>query len=137
MKSSTSVITLMRLFMVVWVALLFTGCGANTTTPEAIAKSFYETAFSEKPQIEPYVCASNRAFADSMMTAMTAMKTQMNVSMFDTSGLKFEAGTQNSNTATVTVSGKVRGTVAGKPVEIDYPPTPITLKNENGWKICA
>jgi len=127
-----------KTLMVALLAVLLAACGGSAgNTPADTAKAFYATTFAENPNIDPFVCASNRTFAETMMQAMTAMKTQMNVSMFDTSGLKFETSAQSGDTATVTVSGKVKGTVAGQPVEIDYPPTPITLKNENGWKICV
>ncbi len=121
-------------FTIMLVALV--GCGASPS-PSDVVKSFYETSLAEKPNIDAFICTSNKDAAMGMMRAMDSLKSQMSVARFDTSGLKYEILNQNATDAQVKVSGKLKWTIAAQSFDTDYPGTNIVLKNENGWKVCA
>lgn len=138
---------LMSMVAVLMMALVLAACGgaapAGTTTtgdtPEAVAKAFVEATFSGNIEAaRGVVCAAMAAeLTDEAASAMAAM----GEAEMDFSGLTFTPSDVTDTSATVTVGGKLKVTVAGASQELDFATmgssAAFPLVKENGaWKVC-
>ena len=110
------------------------GGGAAAGKPEDAAKAMIDALFSGK-DISPMVCASAKGQVDQMKTALSSIAGAG--ATIDTSGLTYTASNVSGDTATVTVAGNMKITVGGNSTTSAFPSAPMTLKNENGWKVCG
>ena len=121
------------------------GGGGNTTTggggdPAAGARSFFEAVFTGTGEIDPLLCTANAAAAAQIREGMNTMKTMLAAgdAAVDISGLTYTTSNQTADTATVTVAGQIKFSIAGTEQTQDFPDAPVQMRNEGGtWKVCG
>jgi hypothetical protein len=138
----------------VMVAMLLAACvgaapiggGGNTTTgggggdPAAGARSFFEAVFTGAGDLDPLLCTANAAAAAQIREGMETLKTMLAAgdAEVDVSGLTYTTSNQTADTATVTVAGQIKFSVAGVEQTQDFPEAPVQMRNEGGsWKVCG
>jgi PBP1b-binding outer membrane lipoprotein LpoB len=143
---------MMSIVAVLMLALVLAACGGGTPavaatqapavsaeTPESVAKTFVEATFSGNiDSAKTVVCAAMAAeLTDEAAAAMSAMAE----AEMDFSGLTFTASDVTDTTATVTVSGILKMTMAGVTQDMDFsdmgPGAAFPLVKEGGArKVC-
>lgn len=115
------------------------GGGGGADSPEAAVRGFLEAVYTGEGDAAAMMCESNADVAEQTragMAAITAAFAANNASV-DASGLTYETISEEGDTAQVTVGGNLEVTVAGTAQTIPFTETTITVRNEDGWKICG
>lgn len=119
-------------------AVSMVACGnaspaSGTGKPEDGAKAMFDAVFAGK-DIAPMVCSSSQGDVSKMKEAFSRFGDAG--ATIDTSGLTYTASDVSGDKATVKVGGKLKVTVSGTSKDVPLPGLPISMKNENGWKVC-
>jgi hypothetical protein len=113
--------------------------GSNTSgSPADAVKGFYAALYGGN-SVDSYMCTSDKTASDAFKQAASASKSALAASgtTVDVSGLTFTVANQTSDSADVTVAGKLKITVGGNSTDTDFPAQKVKTKNENGWKVCG
>lgn len=115
------------------------GGGGTTGSPEDGAKAFFEAVFAGTGDVAATLCTTNQAMTDAIKQGMETLKTTLTAAggEIDVSGLTYAKTSESGDTAVVTVAGKMKVSVSGVSQEVDFPESPVQMKNENGWKVCG
>jgi hypothetical protein len=133
--------TLRRTVSLTMIVLFLSACGGGGSAPSMtdIAKQYYETYFvvtADKTQVNKLVdltCQEHKAAVEQAIKDTPAEATNVK---YDVSGVKYEVVSQNSNEGVVKSSGVMKITMDGNTQEIPANDDSISLRNENGWKVC-
>jgi hypothetical protein len=112
---------------------------SGADNPAASAKGYFDALYSGIA-ITQFMCSAPAAsistlthYGDSVTATLNASKAK-----FDVSGLKYETANLSGDSADVSVTGKVTTiSAAGTSTSSDFPSLTLTMKNDNGWKICG
>ena len=112
---------------------------SSADTPSDQAKAYFAALYSGAAT-DKFICTGNAKVTDGlkqMAAAVSAGITAGGVKV-DTSGLTYETANQTGDSADVKVSGNVKSaSAAGTSSEHAFPAQILTMKNDNGWKVCG
>jgi hypothetical protein len=110
-------------------------------SPDAVAKTFIEASFTANLEAaRGVVCAAMASILTDDSAA--AMQEMMSEASPDFTGLTYTVSDQTDTTATVSVGGTLKMTVAGVSQDVNFadmgPAATLTMVKEgDAWKVCA